>query len=80
MFCAVFIFGCAISAGQSKDKAGVFPGGLEKAGARTAVGAVADVVSLKGARAKYCPLCGRRYGPGLVSCPKDNAELKEVEE
>jgi len=47
---------------------------------QTAVGSLTNAITFQTIRAKYCPVCGTHYGPGVMDCPKDGTKLKEVEE
>jgi len=48
--------------------------------AASAVQSVVSGVTGKAVRAKYCPVCGRHYGPRVLTCPADGTILKEIEE
>ncbi|HBG61502.1 MAG: hypothetical protein A2Y03_06040 [Omnitrophica WOR_2 bacterium GWF2_38_59] len=47
--------------------------------ARSAINVVADSISNKQLRVKYCPVTGKRYAASLSICPVHNVELKWVE-
>ncbi len=46
----------------------------------TAIEGIADAVTGKDIRVKYCPVCGKRYSPRITHCSVDGALLKELEE
>ena len=46
---------------------------------RSAIEAVADVMTTNEVKIKYCPVCGRRFSPSVETCPYDGATLKILE-
>ena len=47
--------------------------------ARSAIEAVADVMTTNEVRIKYCPVCGKRFSPSVETCPYDGAKLQFLE-
>ena len=48
--------------------------------ARTAVQAIAEGMTPQKIVIKFCPICGKKYSPHLLTCPEHAVELQSVEE
>ena len=73
---AIIAFGCH-TVPQQEDK----PRQAEtRQDVETAVGSVINTMKGKRLQSKYCPVCGKHYGPSREFCVLDGTKLREVEE